>query len=199
MNWKLHLAIASLLIIASPKLLHGKEKRSEIKKFPKGKMKDSRDGTIYNTVTINGKKWMSENLDYKMDGSVCYENSKSNCAKYGRLYDAKTAMAACPDQWHLPSDSEWIELMEYVDNDMLGLMSREMRGTDLYGFKVLPAGIQYYSGKFMRLGEISDFWSSTSDEYGSSAWEASFSPNYPADRHTLEAKATRLSVRCVAN
>ena len=50
------------------------------------------------------------------------------CAKYGRLYDWMTVMngaassnqnpsgvkGICPDGWHVPSDNEWAELVDYV-------------------------------------------------------------------------------------
>jgi len=53
---------------------------------------------------------------------------KAACDKYGRLYDWTTVMAGsassnknpsgvrgiCPEGWHVPSDDEWAELVDYV-------------------------------------------------------------------------------------
>jgi uncharacterized protein (TIGR02145 family) len=56
------------------------------------------------------------------------EEWQAACVKYGRLYDWTTVMngaassdrnpsgvrGICPEGWHVPSDNEWIELVDYV-------------------------------------------------------------------------------------
>ena len=54
---------------------------------------------------------MAENLNYNAPGSVCYGNDQQNCDIFGRLYDHATALAACPEGWRLPFDSEWTLLI----------------------------------------------------------------------------------------
>lgn len=100
------------------------------------------DGNTYNTVWINGKLWMAENLKVtkeadgtaiplvtdnndwgnlesnNTDKAYCYYiNSTDSLAKYGALYTFAAAKAACPTGWHLPTDAEWTELENYIIND----------------------------------------------------------------------------------
>jgi hypothetical protein len=73
----------------------------------KDKIKDARDGKIYQIAKFNGKIWMAENLNFAAEGSLCYENNSENCEEYGRLYTWGQAMSSCPKGWHLPSETEW--------------------------------------------------------------------------------------------
>ena len=84
-----------------------------------GSFTDERDGNVYSFVvyTINlsdGSQstitWMSKNLNYNIEKSRCYDNSKTNCDQYGRQYMYLEAMKACPRGWHLPNDDEWYSL-----------------------------------------------------------------------------------------
>ena len=81
----------------------------------KGTLTDTRDGKIYKTVKIGEQVWMAENLNYEAEGSRCYNDSTTYCKKYGRLYNWETAMKACPNGWHLPSEKELHELVYFVD------------------------------------------------------------------------------------
>jgi uncharacterized protein (TIGR02145 family) len=143
--------------------------------------KDARDGKTYKYVEIGTQTWMAENLNYKAEGSVCYDNEEANCDTYGRLYTWRTREYVCPAGWHLPNDAEWNTLADVVGGvfsegsggklkaignlwyttenltDRVGIA-----GTDDYGFSALPGG--YYEtavgGKsgFNNLGRDGSWW-----------------------------------------
>jgi uncharacterized protein (TIGR02145 family) len=100
-----------------------------------GTSTDSRDGHVYQTVTIGNQTWMAENLAYlpkvapPQEGSVDepffyvydYQGNdisaavqESNYMNFGVLYNWAAAMTACPDGWHLPTDEDWTTLEQYL-------------------------------------------------------------------------------------
>ena len=153
--------------------------------YRSGIMTDERDGQKYRTVVIGKQTWMAENLNYRTEGSYCYDDDELTCFQYGRLYKWEPATDACPAGWHLPSYEEIldlkIELSHEVYNDSVSadmLKSRtgwksvvdssgpmckillrcgsERKGTDLFGFSVLPTGFrvsdrQYSSKEILNL------------------------------------------------
>ncbi len=131
-----------------------------------GTMTDSRDGKNYKTVTINNQVWMAENLNYEMSKSYCYEDKKSNCQKYGRLYEWSSAKSACPTGWRLPLYNEIKTLIneaggEARAGDVLKSKSgwKPMEnGYDNFGFKALPAGGGDVEGNFFEIGKRAYFW-----------------------------------------
>jgi len=178
-----------------------------------GKLTDARDNKTYKTVKIGAQTWLAENLNYEAKGSKCHGEGglvynektekhditlsnaeiQANCKKYGRLYNWKTALKACPSGWHLPTNEEWKILTEVVGGDSTagknlkatsgwndyepsefnyfsgGTFYNSERtsgnGTDAYGFSAMPG---YRSGigfdTFERLGVAGDWWTSSEDE-----------------------------------
>jgi len=145
----------------------------------------------YKTTQIGDQTWMAENLDYNVNGSVCY-GSKVNCATYGRLYDWVTALALpdscnyedcssqilekhkgiCPNGWHIPSDTEWSTLIRFVGLFTPGtklkatkgwnLSSTVPSGSDDYGFSALPGGGWIEGvGDFGGVGYFGGWWGSS--------------------------------------
>jgi uncharacterized protein (TIGR02145 family) len=170
---------------------------------------DSRNGQKYRTVKIGSQTWMAENLNYNTSGSKCYDNKESNCQKYGRLYDWKTAKSACPSGWHLPSKAEWDALSNSVggekttgkhlkaksgwNNDNKG---KSGNGIDTYGFAAIPGGDGSSGGDFDNVGNYGSWWSAS--EYSSSlAYYRFMSYSLESADWYKSGKNFMFSVRCV--
>jgi uncharacterized protein (TIGR02145 family) len=57
---------------------------------------------------------MAQNLNYITTYSFCYNDNPYACEFLGRLYPWQKALAACPSGWHLPTENEWFELINYL-------------------------------------------------------------------------------------
>ena len=127
----------------------------------------------------------------------CPDNSSGNVSDYGYLYNWKAVMGnssssssnpsgvqgICPNGWHVPSDDEWTELVDYVDrcyyyvqisSNVAGALASDDLHTSSWtfgspyycnnstGFGTLPAG--YYRGNYDDFGYRAIFWSATEDD-----------------------------------
>ncbi|MCB0632273.1 MAG: FISUMP domain-containing protein [Saprospiraceae bacterium] len=138
---------------------------------------DPRDMKIYGIVEMNGKAWMTENLDYDAgEGCWVYKGEPDKEEGYGRLYNWESAKKACPPNWRLPSDEEWFELMkQFEEESILTLFDKGPKDSfnpkaayealiksDSSRFNVRLAGFRNDSkGSFERQGDWGGFWSST--------------------------------------
>jgi len=113
----------------------------------------------------DGKIWMAKNLDIATGNSECYDKDPANCQKCGRLYDWETAIKACPNGWHLPTDVDFNLLAEKIGGDAAGKALKSKggwdgnNGDDAYGFSMLPCGRGLEDGKFDRIGNMGAIWS----------------------------------------
>jgi uncharacterized protein (TIGR02145 family) len=180
----------------------------------------------YKTKTIGTQVWMTENLNYKVAGSLCYgEGSssysssevQSNCNKYGRLYDWATAKTVCPSGWHLPSNEDWDKLYHYADGTS-GTSSpyssstagkylkatsgwddyngNSGNGTDAHGFSALPGGHGISGGLFGTVGYNGYWWSSSEYDSGG-AYRRYMLYDYEDAGYGYGDKSSLYSVRCV--
>jgi len=83
---------------------------------------DPRDGEKYRTVRIGNQVWMAENFrhnknEYKKGYWWNYNGNKERIKQYGCLYDWNSAMKLAPVGWHLPSKSEYDEMIEFVSRN----------------------------------------------------------------------------------
>jgi uncharacterized protein (TIGR02145 family) len=171
-----------------------------------GTLTDSRDRKRYKTLVIGGKRWMAENMNYKMGKSWCYSNDNSNCDKYGRLYDWKTAKTVCPAGYHLPSRQEWDNLMAAMGGKEVAGKKLKTRsgwkehgnGTDDFGFSALPSGNRNSDGYFINIGNNGRWWTATErGNYNAYRWGVDYNLDN-ADEGSYF-KSYGYSVRCVAD
>jgi uncharacterized protein (TIGR02145 family) len=160
----------------------------------RGTFTDDRDGKEYQYTTIGAQVWMAENLNYKATNSLCYDNDPKNCDIYGRLYhfsdsNALQTSTVCPQGWHIPTDTEWSELMEIVGGGVKELTgsggnkeaSARLRtkegwykpesgtnvlvpdesGTNVCGFSALPGGRAGLNSGFDFIKTSARWWAST--------------------------------------
>ncbi|HPG32880.1 MAG TPA: fibrobacter succinogenes major paralogous domain-containing protein [Lentimicrobium sp.] len=164
-------------------------------------------GQTYNTVQIGNQCWMKENLNYATGNSWCYDNDPANCNIYGRLYDWNTALNACPPGWHLPSDTEWTMLTDFLGGEEVAggklkatthWPSPNTGATNSSGFTGLPGGDRSQWGTFLEMGFYGSWWSSTESEYSTTrAWFRILLYNH-ADMNSSDLhKGNGFSVRCI--
>jgi len=166
---------------------------------------DVRDNKKYKYVTIGGKMWMAENLNYDTASSIgswCYENDPDMCTKYGRLYNFDTAIRACPLGWRLPMSTDW-DALEKAVGTMAGRKLKSTsgwynngNGTDAYGFSALPGGYRDSKGIFYNAGYEGNWWTCTASYSGAYGRDI-----YDDDNNVYEYiynyETAGLSVRCL--
>ncbi len=205
------------------------------------------DGNVYNTVLIGNQCWMKENLmvtTYKNGVSIpnisgnnswanttigayaWYDNQISWKTKYGALYNwhaVASISGLCPTGWHIPSDDEWSELINYAGgaNSPNGNKLKSCRqmysplggecnteehprwgamggiwGTNDFGFSALPGGFRYDYGPSSDLGVNGAWW--TSEELSFSAARGYNLSIYIGGVNTINYdKRYGFSVRCL--
>jgi uncharacterized protein (TIGR02145 family) len=158
-------------------------------------------------VTIGTQVWMLKNYASNYPGSKVYDNDEFNRAIYGGLYTWMQVNAAgfCPSGWHVPSQAEWQQLIDYLFGDAVAGEKLKEDGLTHWlidnannssGFTALGAGV--YIGGFIGLKQYGFFW--TSSEHNVSMGEAAL---MDADTLTCEVsqgtKSNYLSVRLLKN
>ncbi len=198
------------------------------------------DGNVYNTIIIGNQEWMAENLkvthyrngdeiptgysdeewsqldDTETGVFAIYDDDPANEDTYGNLYNwyaVDDTRDICPDGWHVPMDTEWTELTDYLGGTSVAGGKMKSTGyiegdnglwyfpnigaTNESGFTALPGGYRYgYDGLYYSIGGSGHFWSSTAyDSY--SAWRRSLYYYYSSGHRYYYDKQFGLSVRCL--
>lgn len=168
---------------------------------------DPRDEQVYPTVQIGSQCWMQKNMNYKTGNSWCYGKNSDNCSTYGRLYDWETALKACPEGWHLPSDDEWATLTTFLGGLSVAGGKMKETGTKHWfspntgasnssGFSAVPSGYRDYLGHFCNLTGSLYFWSS-SEISSSHVWSRKLIYNSEYISRSNDGKTNGFSCRCL--
>jgi uncharacterized protein (TIGR02145 family) len=200
----------------APEIKKETVKRTDIAKGPDtSRFEDPRDGDSYLTVKIGDQTWMAENLRFGDEKQKSALEKRALGQQYGLLYDYKTALTACPQGWHLPTDAEWITLEENLGvarGQLLSLGYREgseatlaMKsadhwkskgsGTNESGFNIYPAGMIKKTGSRVGSGERAYFWTST--KTGLAVWIRQFRYNSTGIIRGMTDPDFSMSVRCI--
>ena len=112
------------------------------------------------------------NYDENSPYGVLYTYAAAIAYNWERDNNVHPTQGICPDGWHLPSESEWQKLIDFISNDghkdeeaivLKSTTGWSNNGTNDYGFKALPGGTCSL-GTFMGGGSHAYWWSSTEDE-----------------------------------
>lgn len=193
------------------------------------------DGNTYKSIIIGNQEWIAENLKVTTynDGSSIpnvanssqwnslysgayryYKDDKTTYASlYGAYYNwyAVNTGKLCPTGWHVPSDSEWMELIDFLQtdghggNEAVAIKSTtgwliynglDGNGTDDYGFNAVGGGSVAGSGNFDGEKYYAYWWSSTFyDSY--TAWSTNVTFSTKIIQRSNLTKQFGYSVRCL--
>ena len=175
---------------------------------------DSRDGQSYGVVKIGEQTWMAANLNFETAGSFCPEGDSRNCKRLGRLYSWAEASSVCPEGWRLPTKADFEKLIaEMLKGGVASSKGdagaalkakdgwfKKGNGSDVLGFKALPAGYRGADGKFDGIGGYAYFWSATEDDEFPESLAYYLFLSFSSDAASLNAfaKVDYRSVRCIS-
>ncbi len=188
------------------------------------------EGNVYSTIQIGEQEWMAENLktttynngvsiemvadstvwENNTTGAYCwYDNDEAQYAETnGALYNwhAVNTGNLCPDGWHVPTDSEWTILENYIaagghsDNEGTALKATygwpgDGNGTDDYGFSALPGDMRFNNGAFSNY-DYGYWWCATEYDTNDGLFRGLFG-NYNQVYRSYYNKGSGFSIRCL--
>lgn len=156
------------------------------------------DGNVYETVQIDNQLWMAANLNTTKynDGTdipnlsvaadwtaattgayAYHDETTDNGAAYGALYNYYAVETAklCPTGWHVPTDDEWAQLVNYLGGiNIAGGKLKETGTTHWFedngatnesGFTARGSGLRLNNADFQGITRDSYSWTSTNIIY----------------------------------
>ena len=224
------LSIVIILVIALPSC--EKDENNEEPADPINGTVQDIEGNVYPTVKIGNQWWMAENLNTTKfrsgedipnvagagewattgEAACCASaNDPENAEVYGRLYNwhaAADGRKICPSGWHIPGDSDWTTLIEFLGGNEVAGSKLKQTGTVLWsapnsdatnesGFTAIPGGVRNgNTGDFAGMGINSSWWSATQQNAENGfAWNVTSVNGFVA--HYGVDKNTGMAVRCV--
>jgi uncharacterized protein (TIGR02145 family) len=154
-----------------------------------------------------GQTWGNRNTGAR----TVYGNSAANLATYGYLYNwyaAVDSKGLCPSGWHVPSNTEWTNLINYLGGDNVagGKMksidtvlwnSPNTGSTNESGFSAFPGGVRSNDGSFFNNKLNALYWSTT-EIYNNYAWNCFLNYNLSSVlRGNGYFKSFGASIRCL--
>jgi uncharacterized protein (TIGR02145 family) len=190
------------------------------------------DGNTYKIVKIGSQLWMTENLkttryrngdtipcvtdndewEILASGAYCeYDNDSNNVATYGRLYNWYAfydSRNIAPEGWHVPTDTEWQILIDYLGGDNVASGKMKEAGTTHwaspnYGatneshFTALPGGLRFEDGRYFSMGSEAHFWTNTEYDSYTAFLRYLYCEYFNYANRFIIKKTCGLSVRCV--
>ena len=195
-------------------------------------------GYDYATVQIGEQCWFAENLrnEYYSNGDAIpgdlsdlqwssisegaqavYDNDNANLEDYGRLYNGYAVIdsrGVCPNDWHVPSDDEFIVLelelgLAQTETQELGWRGTDQgtqlkaspedapswNGTNSSGFTSLPCGYREYGGAFHNFAYWGYHWTNT--EYQNGILRRKLSSSYTEIDRYFNTPQYGFSIRCL--
>ncbi len=196
------------------------------------------DNTPIPEITFESQ-W-TDLISNNSDRAYCWylNDEETYASHYGALYTWAAAMdghnssstnpshvqGACPDGWHIPSDAEWLELLDYLEDNgygyegagddiakslsaktgwtpsnIDGAPGNNMSENNSTGFNAYPGGYRSSGGAtlgFYAMGNSGTWWSSTDDE-SYKAWVFILINDHLKESRFTYSKSTGLSVRCI--
>lgn len=171
-----------------------------------GTFTDPRDQQTYDTVEIDGKIWLAQNLNFKTEFGSCFVDENPDLEdQFGRLYTWEAALKACPPGWRLPTKKEISDLFVLFDNPVdipLALLDEDNGGWSGLNFRL--AGYCKNMGNshggalaFQNQNSESVIW--TSEENNSNQNPEAWAFHLTLSRNDLytEVRTQGFSCRCV--
>lgn len=195
------------------------------------------DGNSYDTVMIGEQEWFMENLrvSHYLNGDAIsavqedalwqtltsggyslHSNDPGNADTYGYLYNwyaVNDERSICPEEWHIATNDDWLELVDYlggyqaagghlkatgtIQNGFGLWLDPNLGATNESGFTAIPGGSRASNGLYNgTIGETAVFW--TSSEFDATIayfWLLRY--NFPQANDGVDDKRAGLSVRCI--
>lgn len=189
------------------------------------------DGNVYDTVKIGTQVWLLENIkvthyrngdiitnikDFGTwrnsgSGARCYYNNDSitYASVYGVLYNwyaVNDSRNIAPVGWHVPSNAEWLTLINYLGGDSVAggklkeigfthWQSPNTGATNQSGFTALPGGGRGFETSYSRIDSNASWWCSTVYPIEATLYGVAYNFKYSYAGSTSRACGT--SIRCV--